>query len=117
LKILGVIFLVVLAVVFVAVLSSPPKESSVGTQSAAAASVDCGKAKAEMERGLIYKVDGKNGYFVYVTRVWRGLMIDEKQAVAYLAATCYSQGSVRILDASTGKLLARWGTNGYVNYE
>ena len=26
-------------------------------------------------------------------------------------------GSARFLDSRTGKLLARWGSNGYVNYE
>jgi hypothetical protein len=77
---------------------------------------DCPKIRKELERTIIYKVDG-DGYFVYVNRTWHTLMIDQKQSVAYLAATCYSKGTVRILDARTGKLLARWGTNGYVNHE
>ena len=82
---------------------------------AAAESVtaDCPKIRKELERTIIYKVDG-NGYFVYVNGIWHTLMIDQKQSVAYLAATCYSKGTVRILDARTGKLLARWGKYGYV---
>jgi hypothetical protein len=78
--------------------------------------VDCPKIRKELAQTIIYKVDG-DGYFVYVNRTWHTLMIDQKQSVAYLAATCYSKGTVRILDARTGKLLARWGTNGYVNHE
>jgi hypothetical protein len=93
------------------------QEKNKSTKPSAADTVkdNCPKIRKELERAIVYKADG---YFVYVNpAAWRNLMIDERKSVGYLTATCYSQGTVRILDGRTGKLLARWGTNGYVTYE
>ena len=35
---------------------------------------------------------------------------------AYIAQ-CKLNGSARFLDSRSGKLLVRWGSNGYVNYK
>jgi hypothetical protein len=80
-----------------------------------AADVDL-KAFKKVAPEIVYRVEG-NGYFVYVNQLWRTLMIDQRESLTFLAANCYSKGTVRILDARTGKLLARWGINGYVNEE
>jgi hypothetical protein len=82
---------------------------------AKAADVECDLLQRVASK-IVYKVEG-NGYLVYVNQHWRALMIDHRKGFAFLAANCYSKGTVRILDARTGKLLARWGTNGYVNEE
>jgi hypothetical protein len=64
---------------------------------------------------LIHQIDG-DGYFIYVTRRWYQLTIDEKQAAALVAATCVGKdGKARFLDSYTGKLLARWNGTAFVN--
>jgi hypothetical protein len=67
-----------------------------------------------LQRELIQKADG---YFVYVRRSWYTLPLEHKEMFALYMAKCHSDGGIRILDGYTGKLLARWGSNGYVNYE
>jgi len=77
----------------------------------------CAEARNEEPQVMqfVYKIDG--GYMVYVEPTWYGLKIDEKQAVAAYVARCKLAGSARFLDSRTGKLVARWGSNGYVNYQ
>jgi len=75
---------------------------------------EAAKEEAQVMR-FVYKIDG--GYMVYVEPAWYGLKIDEKQAVAAYIARCKLGGSGRFLDSRTGKLLARWGSNGYVNLQ
>jgi hypothetical protein len=70
---------------------------------------------AQIQRELIYKIEGS--YMVYVKPAWYALPIDAKKGFAGYVAECKMGGSARFLDFRTGKLLARWGSNGYVNNE
>jgi len=72
------------------------------------------KQQQEINR-FIYKIE--SNYMVYVQPSWHLLRIDEKKGLAAYIAECRLGGSARFLDSRTGKLLARWGSNGYVNYE
>ena len=72
-------------------------------------------AYAEVQKNFISKVDGH--YSVYVKPSWQVLSANEKKALAAYVAECTLVGSARFLDSRTGKLLARWGSHGYVNNE
>jgi hypothetical protein len=59
-----------------------------------------------------------DGRYVYVTTLWYGLALEQKQSTARYLATCKSGGSwVKIYDSNTGKQLAEYGSFGYSNYE
>jgi hypothetical protein len=72
-------------------------------------------AYAEVQRKFISNVDGH--YTVYVKPSWHVLSANEKKALAAYVAECTLVGSARFLDSRTGKLLARWGSHGYVSNE
>jgi hypothetical protein len=95
----------------------PPAQNSSSVQKTAAAARPpvCSTISAESDRALmaiVYKIDGS--YMVYVEPDWYGLKIDQKQMLAGYIAQCKLNGAARFLDSRSGKLLARWGSNGYV---
>lgn len=93
--------------------TAPSKAADSENVASACAKVTQKEEAAVLE--MVYKIDG--GYMVYVQPAWYGLKIDEKQTFAAYIARCKLGGSGRFLDSRTGKLLARWGSNGYVNAE
>ena len=92
--------------------ASTPSPESMPANSKSICAID---NDGPIERGLIDKIQG--GYSVYVQPFWYAMPFDWKQAAAEYIAECELTGAARIVDASTGRLLARWGANGYVNYE
>ena len=110
-------FIVLLAIFGKRDSSDWPRNTARDTAREEAASL-CAKVDAAAESqamSFIYKID--ENYMVYVQPAWYALKIDEKNAIAAFVARCRLKGSARFLDSNTGKLLARWGANGYVNYQ
>jgi hypothetical protein len=118
-KILGGIILVILIFAFLGSMDiRREKEGAKENVPAVAAICKSAESKVDMakvRKEYIYKIE--SNYLVYVKPTWYFLSLDSKKGLAGYLAECSLGGSARFLDYRTGKLLARWGPNGYVNYE
>src|SRR5215471_9214535 len=118
-KILGGIILVVLAFALIGSLGNQ-REKERATENAPTVASICKSAESKVDmakarREYVYKIE--SNYLVYVKPTWYLLPLDSKKGLAGYLAECSLGGSARFLDYRTGKLLARWGPNGDVNYE
>ncbi|HWP59000.1 MAG TPA: hypothetical protein VNL14_13995 [Candidatus Acidoferrales bacterium] len=84
---------------------------------ARAAADPCSTIDHSALRPLIHR-EANGGRYIYVTRRWYFIPIDNKQSLAAYLARCRSvAGWVEIYDAYNGKKLAKYGSWGYSNYE
>jgi hypothetical protein len=96
-------------------METPATKRTSSAQKTDARPTICNTISAESERALmsiVYKIDG--GYMVYVVPDWYGLKIDQKEMFAGYIARCKLNAAARFMDSRSGKLLARWGSNGFV---